>query len=897
MSTTEDTKPSSKTRDDRIRELEAILNRQPESSPDRSSEQTRRYSNSLHHQTSITSIDPQTASNPKSLPQTATLSRQLSQLAHEISELDMGNPEAGQKNSDARLGSPKQTPAINKSGRQSLSQRPPVAQSLKLKNQPSPSSTGWVPLISKDFKGKPKNALPATDKTLLQILEEERSKYQALEQTYHALLAEVKSLQTSHIHEIKAADKRADATVKSAQKQLMEKSEELISVQGDLKRLQTRLENIEKSRTAEAERAEFQFMRLGGAKRESDQKNVVLEKLLDELKARKGELEDRLTKREAEMKKLILMYKDRETELENERNARMRSELQVLKLEQSSEQKESDIRVVKEQLRIKSITADESIKLKEALTDACRDVEQLLQREKMYLEEIDAANRREKESRLELDELNSVYQKSVEDCDRATSRDLAKGRELEIIKGGEAKLKSEVTNLYHSNRAQNDTIAELDKELRIVKQEKATILADVSELRKLLGDATNQVKFKNDEIKGLRDVETQLRRDAQTLKNDLFATQDDYAAIQTQLMEVTKRMDLEAKSKTDLKDKLSLTTEKLHETQRAFSMTQAQLEAAQEMERHLRLSLQQKEVALQEQYQHIQNLERDNHDLRELSARNEVILENLKQKRKEDITNIQDKYLAARQVMEQDVNSLKMQLAKQTAQSNNIAEEAQRMANDISGLSQEKFKLEMRVSEQSAAESANARTITSLQQQLRARDQEISVLSIKHQSALEQNRILEEEIQSHKSFNIRKEDELNRIQNNVSEMNRKLREQVGVYMQHTESGANLIPRSPQISNLNYPRKASIPGSTLVRRDSMGGHSKGYSYSSQTHSEPPPLEKSLSHRSIFGLDDLDADLTEFLASRSEAGSNNAQLSGNSFLQRPADGILAPNSLLQ
>ncbi|KAI8619356.1 hypothetical protein BC830DRAFT_1165419 [Chytriomyces sp. MP71] len=888
------TPQSQKVREDRIRELEAILNQKPGISDQRNESSAAKAQKTekppLHTELFSGTVDSRQQHQQQQpngpFPRNLTLSHQLSQLAREISALDseQTSDDVIQMNSDAYYG---KRPLSVQGRSQSEKESPSKSKNGQLVHQSSTvSGATWVPLVSKDFKGKPKNALPATDKTLLQILEEERSKYSALEQTYHALLAEVKSLQTSHIHEIKATDKRAEAAVKGAQKQLLDKSEELLAAQGDLKRLGARLENVEKSRAAEAERAEFQVMRIGAAKRDVDAKVVVLEKVVEELKSRKNEVEERLNKREAEMKKLILMYKDREMELGQERDTRMRSELQVLKLEQVVESKDGEAKLLKEQLRVKSIAADEGVKLKEALAGTCREVEQLSQRENMYLAELDAASQRERDLFGKLDELNAVYQKSMADCDRATSRDLAKTRELEIVKASESKLKSELSNAYQSNRQQIQNIVELEKELRVTIQEKGSLGDDVGELRNIASDLTSQLKFKNEEINNFRDLEMQLRRDAQTLKTDLFATQDDFATIQSQLMEVSKRLDIEIQAKGEFKDRLTHATEKLHETQRMLASTQGQLEALQQTEKGLRGTLQQKDGSLEDQIRYTKDVERKNQELRDVLARDEMVIETLKQKRKEDMTTLQEKYLAARQVMEQDVITLQNQLNRQAGQSNSLAEEGQRMASEISHLTQEKFKLEMKLSELSAAESNNGRTIASLQQQLRIREQEMGVLTIKLQSAIEQNRLLEEENQSHKTFNMRKEDEFNRIQTNVSEMNRKLREQVGAYMQRAESNSS-IPLSPQVPSRTISRKNTLPSTGP-------SHTPALLRDSQMR-ESESLVKTPSHRSIMGIDDLESDLNQFLSMRSEKVQGISGGGGHSFLQRPADGILATDLL--
>ncbi|KAJ3031279.1 UNVERIFIED_CONTAM: hypothetical protein HDU68_005335 [Siphonaria sp. JEL0065] len=846
---------STQAREDRIKELEAILgNRKSDQS---ASQPPSPEKKPLVHQTSATSISSKHATN--------SLSRQVSQIGRDILNLGGGGTEDSQED----VGTDQQPPKSRLSGTQQ--------QDFRL--QKSNSGAGWVPLVSRDFKGKPKNAIPATDKALLAILEEERSKYNALEQTYHALLTEVKALQTAHIHEIKAADKRADSTVKNAQKQLLEKAEQQQATLQELKRLQTRFENLSKSREAETERFEFQNLRLSALVKESDQKCEVLERLVEELKAAKRELGDKVNKREAEMKKLIGMYKERENECTNERESRMKLELHILKLDQTVEQRDSEIRILKEQLKVKSTIADEAVKLKEALSDSCRETEQLSQREKMYLQEIETAANREKQLFSKLDELNGSYQRSVADFDRVNATCSSKAKEIDLLKQTELKLKAELNNTYQSNRAQSEEISELEKHLRQAHNERSSLNQDLADLRTFTTDLKNQLKQKNDEVNSLRELELQLRQDNQTLKTDLFATQDDYASLQSQLLEVAKRLESEVQSKSDIKneskEKITIVTEKVYEIQRALATAQSQLEGSQQTEKLLRGTLQQKDVALNDQHHHLQEMEKQITDLRDVINKNEMVIETLKAKKKEDMIIVQEKFLAARQVMEQDVNTLKTQLNAKSVQAATLAEEATRMNFEISEITAEKFKLEMRMAELAANDSNQSRNIAALQQQLRIRDQELNVTSIKQQSLLEQVRLLEEELQSHRNLNLRKEGELQRIQNNVSEMNRKLREQVGVFLERTDVD----------SNASGAPSPYLPKKSVVSRQSTFSAGKSSPARDLLISTQVPSQKS-----ITGMDDLDADLQQFLQFRGESHGGNG-----GFLSRPADNILSPEAL--
>ncbi|KAJ3143142.1 hypothetical protein HK100_008261 [Physocladia obscura] len=830
-------------REDRIKELEAILSR----SPDQNVQSSKSVPASPPLISKSASVVPVSSQSPK------LLQKPSDKNLYSVTERDhfSHNQNVGKR--------------FTSSGKNPDSARRPKANSFTLSSSTVNANTSWIPLVSRDFKGKPKNAIPATDKALLQILEEEQSKYSALDQTYHALLSEVKALQTAHIHEIRAADKRADTEISKANATALEKAEEAQTTLQDLKRLQTRFENLNKSREAEAIRFEFQHSRLAAQVKELTDKCQVLERLVEELKDAKQDLLDKIEKREAEMKKLILMYKDRENDISVERESRMKVELHILKLDQNMEQKETEIRILKEQLSDKSATAEDAVKFKEALSNSCKEVEQLSSREKMYLQEIESASSRERQLFQKLDELNASFQKVSADFDRSHAKDLAKSKEIEILKQNESKLKIELNSTYQTNRAQADDIVTLKKNIRQSQSDCTSLSNELADLHAFTSELKIQLKTKTEEVNSFRQLEIQLRKDVQTLKSELYTTQDDYASLQSQLLEVAKRLEMEVQSKSDIKnenaEKITSITDKIYEMQRILANTQSALENSQQREKMLRATLQQKDVTLDDQQHQLQEMERKIVELRAMIGQNEIVIETLKAKKKEDLIIIQEKFMAARQIMEQDVNTLKTQLSAKNVQCNAMSEEMNRMNFEISELSTEKFKIEMKLTDMSSNETTQSRNISTLQQQLRIKEQEINVMSIKQQALLEQIRVLDEELHSHRNLNLQKEGELQRIQNNVSEMNRKLREQVGVFLERSEMESNIgssLPPSPFMQ-----KKPNVP----LRQ---------FSFESGQNLQPD-------QKSIIGMDDLDSDLQNFLQQR------------NDYLPNPADSILAPNAL--
>ncbi|KAJ3395002.1 hypothetical protein HDU84_004460 [Entophlyctis sp. JEL0112] len=860
----------SKERDQRIRELEELLAQKlpipeteapPPAAPPPPSHQPSR----LFSQTSAVSV----SKTPSSASKNAAIDRNSLVYRQSISE---NRDTEGDDGRSMENGLP---------SRYAKNNQRPKSVSLSSAAQ-KPVASSWVPLVSKDLKGKPKkyaqNAVPATDKALIQIIEEERSKYNALEITYQTLLSEVKALQSAHINEIRAAEKRAEGAVSKANQTALEKSDELQAMAQEMKRQQLRFENLSKSREAESSRFEFQHSRLSAQVKEAKDKCEVLEQLVEELKGAKRDLSEKLEKRESEMKRLIVMYKERENDLAADRESRMKLELQIMRLDQTVEQKDNEIRSLKEQLKLKSAGANEAIKLKEALDQACREIEQLTSRENMYLQEIESASLRERQLFTKLEELNSSYQGAVNDIDRLHAKEAAKSKELDALRQNEGKLKIELNSAYQSNNIQAEEITAMQRDLQQSQNERSALKREVSDLRTHSNELSSQIKSKTDEISSLRDAELQLRKEIQNLKSELFKSQDDYSSLQSQLLDVANRLEMEVQSKSDIrqesKAKISSITEKIHEMQKALAGTQVQLEHAQQNEKILRATLQQRDVSIEKQLQQIKQYELKIADLQESLGKDEIVIETFKAKKKEDLIIVQEKFMAARLMMEEEVANLKAQLSSKISQASALSEDVSKMETEIQELRTDKFKLEMKLTELSSSESTLTRNISALQQQLRLREQELHVMGIKQQSLVDQLRVLEEELQSHRELNLRKEGEIQRMQNNMTEMNRKLREQVGVFLERSEVDGPALPSSPLVFH-SRPKMTLKQQSFPSARTAVGIQSSGFD-----------------QKSITGMEDLDADFRQFIQNR-----NDTLKQENAFLTRPADGILATDELLK
>jgi chromosome segregation ATPase len=91
--------------------------------------------------------------------------------------------------------------------------------------------------------------------------------------------------------------------------------------------------------------------------------------------------------------------------------------------------------------------------------------------------------------------------------------------------------------------------------------------------------------------------------------------------------------------------------------------------------------------------------------------------------------SVQEKFIAAKSLMENELSQLRAQSNSKSVQLQQISDELSKLKVSLSDMSTEKFRLEAHVSELTANESSQSRIASSIQAQLKQRDQEIQMLS------------------------------------------------------------------------------------------------------------------------------------------------------------------------
>ncbi|KAJ3416918.1 hypothetical protein HDV05_007976 [Chytridiales sp. JEL 0842] len=617
------------------------------------------------------------------------------------------------------------------------------------KKKPAVSHDAWKQVIAKESKIRSK--FHTSDKTLLGLLEEERSKNIQLEAEYQKLMSEVQDLQTNHLQELKNQERKHDTDYRNLQKALILKSEECTLSSRELQQFQARYAKESTGWIAANERLENQMERLGKDLEEAETRYLEMGKQVQDLNKSRKDLAERLTQKENELADLANKAREKEINWITEKEARMKLEVQALQLDHFVTQRDEEIKNIRMQLTKKSIEAEEGFKAKEALALAKKEVAQLDKREKLYMEELDAGAARERQMQQEIDTLKGFQKKLAQELDRLTQKEASQTKDIEQMRKLESSLRQELAESYSKSTQQSDEISILNQEARSLQLEIARLNQEINDLRITKDNLNQQVKQKDAEIASLQALELQLRVDKEKLATEKANAQVYAQDLQGQNQELANRLEAETQSKAEMrqqhKEKLMAVADKIGELQQTLTETQQQLAEFREMEDTLRNVIRQRDETIAVLQRRLLEQQQSLIDTQGELAKESFLNDQMKSKKKEEMLVVQEKFAMAKSAMEDELQSMKSQLAQKSAQLSSTVDELNRLKIEVSTLTADRFRFEARIAELTAIESGYIRQVGTLKEQVKRRDQEVSTLMVKHHSLLDQVKRFDSELQ------------------------------------------------------------------------------------------------------------------------------------------------------
>ncbi|KAI9339370.1 hypothetical protein BDR26DRAFT_862320 [Obelidium mucronatum] len=596
----------------------------------------------------------------------------------------------------------------------------------------------------------------------------------------------------------------------------------------------------------------------------------MIEDTLQEVKASKKVVNEKLIHREQEMKKLAIFAKEKDDEVVQERDAKMKLEVRVLHLERNLGQRQGELAKLSEMYQGKAAEAQELVRLKERFDNTCKTMDELVKREKMYLEEIELASSRERKLSGDLESLGKMLEKRKKEFDTLSATHTT---ELAAAKELESRLRKELTDSLKTSKKQAEDLVELERIIQAGQQENNHLAEKIIRLDAQNHEFALSLKSQEVDISQYKQNEIDLSMENQSLFSKLESTSALLRETESQLLDTRSRLEDETAEKVAMQQantsRLESVAEKIALLQQSLDEHQAQLIEYRQTETSLRSTLRQRDETIAEKSRRLADLEQEIADLQGSLANEGAIVETMKSKKKEELLAVQEKFSLAKAAMDNEVNTLKNQLNTKALQLATQSDELARIKVELSELTADRFRLEARCAELTANESTTSRQTSTLSQLLRQKEQDLSVMGIKHEALVEQVRLLEEELHMYRQSSFKRDIDMQKLQNNAEELKR-LKEQ-----QQTGSS-----NGGRRSSVEYNKQAAPPN--LV--NTLGHSGSAYNLMKQS------AQMATSSTRL----NLDGPLTSPLLARAKLGGVGGAGSPSSSRSRPDVALSRSNS---
>ncbi|KAJ2994186.1 hypothetical protein HDV02_001765 [Globomyces sp. JEL0801] len=685
-------------------------------------------------------------------------------------------------------------------------------------------------MVLKDKKTRAKYHV--SDKTLL---EDERARNAVLEQSYEKLLLQVQNLQNTHLQDLRNSEQRFHSASSALQKALVSKSEELIEMSNKLASSQARYERESRNWAKERVSLASQVDTLSTTNSETLSKLSDRERRLGELNKLRKELAERIAGREQDLLKYGKALREREGDYTNEKETRIKLEGKLMKTEKDLEKSQNENHELQNQLQRKNIELEELSNVKLTLIELKRDHEDLTRKEKHYLQEIEQMSTRERKLYHQVEDLVNQDRKSNLEITKLNDRQNQLLKEIDDFKKLENKLRQDLANSLQEGALQEAEIVKVDKQARQYQQDTTRLLQEISTIQTQL----HEVKLNNQniskELQSVKANEDQLLKEKESLLSRIslfqMENQNKQVEIETyrqQVKDIGSQLQLESQQYSDMrsqnKEKFILVSNKIAELQDTLSDTQKQLADLQANEKVIRNTLKQREDTIRNQNAMI--LEADNRiqEMLANSSKDAVDLENYKNKKRDEILAIQDKYHSAKQAMDNEIAQLKLQFQQKQGNLSSCLEEISHLKAELLDMNDIKQSLEAKIQDLLISDGNLQRQVASLTSSLNQKIAEVNRLANRHMSLVDQTKRQDEELQMYRdNTTVARDADITRLQTNMEEISKRLKTQVDVLLdgsnEHsrvssTNNGSNASPvrtrfsLSPSLTSAASPRLTS-----------------------------------------------------------------------------------------
>lgn len=497
--------------------------------------------------------------------------------------------------------------------------------------------------------------------------------------------------------------------------------------------------------------------------------------------------------RDAELKRMSEAVRDAQEAAVRDQEARAMADVRIVQLEAAARVGEEDRSQLKSLLTRARDEINE-LALNKPLLEECKGQLRLVQeREKQLLVDSEAAAVRESKLVGEVEALSEECGRYVAEIERVSSQDNLLRRDIESMEDTEARLRIDVQSLHVKLSALQEELNQANKLLRANTTQMAILEDDFSASKSLVKDLRSQIEDRESELDHVKSGEIGLKRELNdayqrldSATSELKIKHSEISRLQGAISEFDDRFDQTNKTITSLQLQLNNAAIEMqartHELQQQVKEAQARFSDSEKEIALLRSGIRKREEQIGSLNSELNEARVSLDTVKSQLARESGELRALQSAKRDEFSAIQEKFSAARAAMDGEVSHVRSQLAQRLQMIASLTEETSKIKMDMSDMAAEKFRLEARVGELTANESSYVRQVNNLQSALQQKEQEASLLSLKHQSMSDHVRRMEDEMAAYRqtSTNLsaassesqQKDMDLNRLQQNISEVKR-----------------------------------------------------------------------------------------------------------------------------
>ncbi|KNE67632.1 hypothetical protein AMAG_12085 [Allomyces macrogynus ATCC 38327] len=334
-----------------------------------------------------------------------------------------------------------------------------------------------------------------TPRSLLLMLEEERTKNLQLETDHQALLNELEATKRAYESKIKDLHFARDCDVQALQRSLADKTDECNSLTKKLGSATTKHADDVLVWSARTEKLDGHVAKLQATLQATEARAHKQEKALLEMHAQRKALQERVNHREIELKRWMKQLKDKDHDWLQEKEARMKLEVRVLECDHVLAQRDDTIQGLQAALQ-RSKTDVEALTAVQAKYELLRrDAELMETKERTLREELDKALAKERKAAVDIEQLQLQQRKFLYELDLVKTREANVARERDDARQLAARQKDEIEMLLDR---QSQLLSEVDgagKRERTLNAELETVRKKYAQAK--ASQAETQIKVKD----------------------------------------------------------------------------------------------------------------------------------------------------------------------------------------------------------------------------------------------------------------------------------------------------------------------------------------------------------------------------------------------------------------